>query len=228
MTAFLLYILRGGLYLGLFYAFYTLVMRRTTFFRFNRVALLAGSLACAILPLLKVRTAPVTTAAGPLTMTAVQEQADADSASTASYMLTVLSASGSGSDGDPLTFASTGDPSSDDDIRRRPAAVGRHRHRCPGRGHSFLHVREDGLHRPERPGGESGHLPARGHACKVPPLSGPFPFPRLPDCLVVESAGLDSTHRTGPPARIRGRRRRYQSRHRCNTISTSSCAESRG
>ena len=51
MTAFLLYILRGGLYLGLFYAFYTLVMRRTTFFRFNRVALLAGSLACAILPL---------------------------------------------------------------------------------------------------------------------------------------------------------------------------------
>jgi hypothetical protein len=38
------------------------------------------------------------------------------SASTASYMLTVLSASGGGSDGDPLTFDSTGDPSSDDDI----------------------------------------------------------------------------------------------------------------
>ena len=38
------------------------------------------------------------------------------SASTASYMLTVVSASGGGSDGDPLTFASTGDPSSDDDI----------------------------------------------------------------------------------------------------------------
>ena len=90
MTAFLLYILRGGLYLGLFYAFYTLVMRRTTFFRFNRVALLAGSLACAILPLLKVRTAPVTTAAGPLTMTAVQEKADADSASTASWPEAVL------------------------------------------------------------------------------------------------------------------------------------------
>lgn len=41
---------------------------------------------------------------------------DTYSASTASYMLTVLSASGSGSDGDPLTFESTGDPSSDDDI----------------------------------------------------------------------------------------------------------------
>ena len=38
------------------------------------------------------------------------------SASSASYVLTVLDASGSDSDGDALTFASTGDPSSDDDI----------------------------------------------------------------------------------------------------------------
>ena len=53
MNAFLLYIARAGLYLGIFYAFYILVMRRTTFFRFNRAALLAGSLVCVLLPLLR-------------------------------------------------------------------------------------------------------------------------------------------------------------------------------
>lgn len=37
MSPFLLYIARAGLYLSLFYAFYLLVMRRTTFFRLNRV-----------------------------------------------------------------------------------------------------------------------------------------------------------------------------------------------
>ena len=73
MTAFLLYIARSGLYLGVFYAFYLLVMRRTTFFRFNRIVLLAGSVACVFLPLLRVRTAPSLVAAGPLTMTAVEE-----------------------------------------------------------------------------------------------------------------------------------------------------------
>ena len=41
---------------------------------------------------------------------------DTYSASSASYLLTVLSASGSGQDEDPLSFESTGDPSSDDDI----------------------------------------------------------------------------------------------------------------
>ena len=75
MTAFLLYIARSGLYLAVFYAFYLLVMRRTTFFRFNRIALLAGSVACAVLPLLKVRTVSVLAEVGPLTMTSVEEGA---------------------------------------------------------------------------------------------------------------------------------------------------------
>ena len=57
MKEFLLYIVRSGLYLGVFYAFYLLVMRRTTFFRLNRVVLLAGSVLCALLPLLRVRSA---------------------------------------------------------------------------------------------------------------------------------------------------------------------------
>ena len=55
MTPFLLYIARGGLYLGLFYAFYLLVMRRTTFFRLNRVLLLVGSYLCLFLPFIRIR-----------------------------------------------------------------------------------------------------------------------------------------------------------------------------
>ena len=55
MTAFLLYIARGGLYLSVFYAFYLLVMRRTTFFRLNRALLLAGSFLCLLLPLVRLR-----------------------------------------------------------------------------------------------------------------------------------------------------------------------------
>ncbi len=56
MTPFLLYIARAGLYLGLFYAFYLLVMRRTSFFGLNRVLLLAGSYLCLLLPLIRLRT----------------------------------------------------------------------------------------------------------------------------------------------------------------------------
>lgn len=56
MTPFLLYIARAGLYLGLFYAFYLLVMRRTTFFGLNRVLLLAGSYLCLLLPVIRLRT----------------------------------------------------------------------------------------------------------------------------------------------------------------------------
>jgi TonB family protein len=58
MSAFLLYIVRGGFYLGLFYAFFLLVMRRTKFYRLNRILLLAGSYLCLLLPALRLRTAP--------------------------------------------------------------------------------------------------------------------------------------------------------------------------
>ena len=57
MTPFLLYIARAGLYLAVFFAFYLLVMRRTTFFRLNRALLLAGSYLCLILPFIRLRTA---------------------------------------------------------------------------------------------------------------------------------------------------------------------------
>ena len=72
MTAFLFYIGRAGLYLALFYVFYLLVMRRTTFFRLNRVLLLAGSYLCLVLPFIRLRgeTATVVEVYG-LTMVAV-------------------------------------------------------------------------------------------------------------------------------------------------------------
>ena len=72
MAPFLFYILRSGLYLSLFYAFYLLVMRRTTFFRLNRALLLGGSYLCLLLPLVRVRSAAsASVAAGALTIVGV-------------------------------------------------------------------------------------------------------------------------------------------------------------
>ena len=77
MTPFLLYIARAGLYLALFYAFYLLVMRRTTFFRLNRALLLAGSYICLLLPFIRLRTVSATVAVSELTMVGVgAEMAD--------------------------------------------------------------------------------------------------------------------------------------------------------
>ena len=80
MTPFLLYIARAGLYLGLFYAFYLLVMRRTTFFRLNRVVLLAGSYLCLLLPFVRLRTVSASVVAQELTMVAAGGTSEADAA----------------------------------------------------------------------------------------------------------------------------------------------------
>ena len=71
MTPFLSYIVRGGLYLGLFYAFYLLFMRRATFFRLNRILLLAGSYLCLLLPFIRLRTVSAVAAASELTLVGV-------------------------------------------------------------------------------------------------------------------------------------------------------------
>ena len=55
MTGFLIYILKSTLLLAVFDAFFLLVMRRSGWFRFNRITLLAGSAACLLLPLIPVR-----------------------------------------------------------------------------------------------------------------------------------------------------------------------------
>ncbi len=75
MTPFLLYIARAGLYLAVFFAFYLLVMRRTTFFRLNRVLLLAGSYLCLILPLIRLRAASETAGIAHSTAMTIDAQA---------------------------------------------------------------------------------------------------------------------------------------------------------
>ena len=85
MTPFLLYAARAGLYLALFYAFYLLVMRQTTFFRLNRVLLLAGSYLCLILPLFRVRAVSAVGIASGLTM--VAEGAATESPAAEAYAL---------------------------------------------------------------------------------------------------------------------------------------------
>ena len=81
MTATLLYIARASLYLAIFYAFFLLVMRRTSFFRFNRIALLLGTVVCHLLPLLRLRTVllpeTVSIQVGELEMMDVAEAASA-------------------------------------------------------------------------------------------------------------------------------------------------------
>lgn len=46
------YIVTSGLLLSVFYAFFMLLMRKTTFFTFNRFSLMAGNLLCLALPLI--------------------------------------------------------------------------------------------------------------------------------------------------------------------------------
>ena len=75
MSPFLLYMLRSGLYLSLFYAFYLLVMRRTSFFRLNRTLLLAGSYLCLLLPLIRLRTITVTVLTEAPTLVGVEGEA---------------------------------------------------------------------------------------------------------------------------------------------------------
>ena len=56
MGAFLLYIIRSGFCLIIFYLFFRLLLRRTTFFRLNRITLLAGIMICMLLPFVELTT----------------------------------------------------------------------------------------------------------------------------------------------------------------------------
>lgn len=55
MNSFLVYLLKSSALLAVFDAFFLLVMRRSGWFRFNRIVLLAGSVLCLLLPLIPVR-----------------------------------------------------------------------------------------------------------------------------------------------------------------------------
>lgn len=56
MGAFLLYIIKSGLCLIIFYLFFRLLLRHTTFFRLNRITLLAGIMICMLLPFVELTT----------------------------------------------------------------------------------------------------------------------------------------------------------------------------
>ena len=58
------YIITSGLMLSLFSLFFILVMKRTTFFRFNRIMLMAGSFTCLLLPLSDISFMPETVVSG--------------------------------------------------------------------------------------------------------------------------------------------------------------------
>ena len=51
MSYFLIYLIKSTFYLALFYAFFMIAMRNTTFFRLNRLMLLLGTFVCMFLPL---------------------------------------------------------------------------------------------------------------------------------------------------------------------------------
>jgi len=56
MDSFLLYIIKSGCCLALFYVGYKLVLSKETFFHFNRKILMTGMLVCMLLPLVKIKT----------------------------------------------------------------------------------------------------------------------------------------------------------------------------
>ena len=56
MAAFLLYVLKSAFCLGVFYVVFRALLSRSTFFRFNRITLLAGMCCCILLPLLQFTT----------------------------------------------------------------------------------------------------------------------------------------------------------------------------
>ena len=96
MTPFLFYIGRSSLYLALFYAFFLLVMRRTTFFRLNRILLLAGTLVCFLLPIFRLRAVDASqVAAGSLMMVGSESAlTDGPSATSPVPYLEILYAAG--------------------------------------------------------------------------------------------------------------------------------------
>ena len=54
MTGLLLYMIKSTLYLTVFYSFFMLVMRKTTFFRLNRVAFIVGTCMCMVMPFIDI------------------------------------------------------------------------------------------------------------------------------------------------------------------------------
>ena len=66
MGEFLFYLLKSGCFLTVFYLLFKLLMSGSTFFRFNRVVLIVGTLGCSLLPLIEFTTVDETLFTAPL------------------------------------------------------------------------------------------------------------------------------------------------------------------
>ena len=71
MTEFLIYVIKSTVYLTVFYAFFIFFMKKTTFFRFNRIMFMAASALCFILPAVDV--SPAIFAGIDMPMNAIEE-----------------------------------------------------------------------------------------------------------------------------------------------------------
>lgn len=54
MGGLILYTIKSTIYLSVFYAFFMLIMRKTTFIRLNRIVFMTGTLTCMILPFINI------------------------------------------------------------------------------------------------------------------------------------------------------------------------------
>ena len=54
MNGLILYMIKSSIYMTVFLSLYMLVMRKTTFFRLNRITFMTGTILCLILPLIKI------------------------------------------------------------------------------------------------------------------------------------------------------------------------------
>ena len=88
------YLITNGLLLSVFYAFFMLFMRKTTFFTFNRFALLSGSLLCLALPLFhwNFSGTPVANAIPPLTLPQAVVSAESEASAAAGKGISWLEA----------------------------------------------------------------------------------------------------------------------------------------
>ena len=67
MNELILYIIKSTLYTSVFQSFYLLLMRKTTFFRLNRIVFIAGTFLCLVLPFIKIHIPVESTVITPIT-----------------------------------------------------------------------------------------------------------------------------------------------------------------
>lgn len=68
MNGLIIYMIKSSIYMTVFLSLYMLVMRKTTFFRLNRITFMTGTILCLILPFIKIEMPAETISVTPMTM----------------------------------------------------------------------------------------------------------------------------------------------------------------